>query len=31
MREWARANGHTVSDRGRISAVIVDAYERASA
>ncbi|GGM48140.1 Lsr2 family protein [Longimycelium tulufanense] len=26
IREWARANGHTVSDRGRISAEIMNAY-----
>ncbi|GGM84051.1 hypothetical protein GCM10012275_63360 [Longimycelium tulufanense] len=26
IREWARANGHPVSDRGRIPADIVDAY-----
>ncbi|MCJ1709545.1 Lsr2 family protein [Microbacterium sp. VKM Ac-2923] len=26
IREWARANGHAVSDRGRILATIVDAY-----
>lgn len=26
IREWARANGHTVSDRGRISAQVVEAY-----
>jgi hypothetical protein len=29
IREWARAHGHTVSDRGRISASIVKAYEAA--
>lgn len=29
IREWARANGHTVSDRGRIPAEIVEAYEAA--
>jgi hypothetical protein len=29
VREWARANGHTVSDRGRISAEIQDAYDKA--
>lgn len=29
VREWARANGHPVSDRGRISAAIQDAYDRA--
>ncbi|UQX88931.1 Lsr2 family protein [Jatrophihabitans telluris] len=26
IREWARANGHKVSERGRIPASIVDAY-----
>ena len=26
IREWARANGHNVSDRGRISQDIQDAY-----
>ncbi len=26
MREWARKNGYTVSDRGRISAKIMAAY-----
>lgn len=29
IREWAKANGHKVSDRGRISAEVVDAYEAA--
>ena len=29
IREWARANGHEVSDRGRVSASIVEAYEAA--
>lgn len=29
MREWARSNGHTVSERGRISAAIRDAYAAA--
>jgi hypothetical protein len=29
IREWARANGYTVSDRGRISADIVTAYNKA--
>ena len=29
VREWARANGHNVSDRGRISAEIQDAYDKA--
>jgi hypothetical protein len=26
IREWARANGYQVSDRGRISAAVLDAY-----
>ena len=30
IREWARANGHTVSKRGRISADIRTAYEAAN-
>lgn len=30
VREWARANGHTVSDRGRVPGSIVDAYEAAN-
>ena len=29
MRDWARKNGHSVSDRGRIPASVVDAYEAA--
>ncbi len=29
IREWARTNGHAVSDRGRIPATIVEAYEAA--
>ena len=29
VREWARAHGHQVSDRGRISAEIMSAYEAA--
>jgi len=29
VRTWARANGHTVSDRGRIRADILDAYDNA--
>lgn len=31
IREWARANGHQVSDRGRISAEVQDAYDKANA
>lgn len=29
VREWARANGHKVSDRGRISAEVQSAYDKA--
>ncbi|WP_298891741.1 Lsr2 family protein [uncultured Serinicoccus sp.] len=29
IREWAKENGHSVSDRGRISAEVVAAYEAA--
>ncbi len=29
IRDWARANGHQVSDRGRLSAAVVQAYEAA--
>lgn len=29
VREWARANGHTVSERGRISKTVMDAYAAA--
>ncbi|MFE3102066.1 histone-like nucleoid-structuring protein Lsr2 [Nocardia tengchongensis] len=29
IREWARAQGHQVSSRGRIPAEIVEAYQRA--
>ena len=29
VREWARENGHQVSDRGRISAGILAAYDQA--
>jgi hypothetical protein len=29
IREWARANGHDVSDRGRVSGTIRDAYNAA--
>jgi Lsr2 len=31
IREWARKNGHQVSDRGRIPASIVEAFEVAHA
>lgn len=30
IREWARNNGFTVSDRGQIAARIVEAYEAAN-
>lgn len=30
IREWARANGHDVSDRGRISKKVRDAYAKAN-
>lgn len=30
VREWARAQGYTVSDRGRIPAEVMDAYTAAS-
>ena len=29
IREWAQANGHKVSDRGRIPASVLQAYEAA--
>ncbi|WP_428838670.1 histone-like nucleoid-structuring protein Lsr2 [Microbacterium testaceum] len=29
VREWARANGHTVSDRGRVPAAVLEAYSAA--
>lgn len=29
MREWARANGYDVSERGRVSATVVEAYRAA--
>ncbi len=29
IREWAIANGHSVSPRGRIAATVVDAYDAA--
>ncbi|MFE0648531.1 Lsr2 family protein [Streptomyces sp. NPDC059534] len=29
IREWARANGHDVSERGRVPASIREAYEQA--
>lgn len=30
IREWARANGYDVNDRGRIPAAVVEAYESAA-
>jgi hypothetical protein len=29
IQEWARASGYQVSDRGRVSAEILDAYDKA--
>ena len=29
IRQWARENGHSVSERGRLSASVVEAYEAA--
>ncbi len=29
IREWGRANGHQVSDRGRVSQQLQDAYQQA--
>jgi hypothetical protein len=29
IREWARSNGHQVSERGRLSATLVAAYDAA--
>lgn len=29
IRAWARTNGHEVSDRGRVPASVIDAYEAA--
>jgi hypothetical protein len=29
IREWAKKNGHTVSERGRISTTIIEAFEAA--
>jgi hypothetical protein len=31
IREWAKKNGHNVSDRGRLSAEVVQAWETAQA
>ena len=30
VREWARSNGHQVSDRGRVAAELVEAYRAAT-
>ena len=30
IREWARANGYDISDRGRISTEVQEAYEKAN-
>ena len=30
IRDWARRNGHAVSDRGRISSAVLSAYEAAT-
>ena len=30
IRDWARKNGHQVSDRGRISKSVMDAYQAAN-
>ena len=30
IREWARENGHTVSDRGRIPKSVIEAYQSAN-
>lgn len=30
VREWARDNGHQVSDRGRVAAELVEAYRAAN-
>ncbi len=29
IREWARANGHAVNERGRIPGTVVEAYDKA--
>ncbi len=29
VREWARANGHDVSERGRVSGTVMEAYRAA--
>lgn len=30
VREWARANGYTISDRGRVPGAVLEAYEAAN-
>lgn len=30
VREWARANGHEVSERGRVPASVIEAYQAAN-
>lgn len=30
VREWARSNGHDVSERGRIPAAVQEAYDKAN-
>jgi hypothetical protein len=30
IRSWARANGHTIRDRGRVPATILAAYKRST-
>lgn len=29
VRQWAREHGYRISDRGRLSAIVLEAYERA--
>jgi len=29
IREWARSNGHKVSERGRLASSLIEAYEKA--
>jgi hypothetical protein len=31
IREWAKANGHDLADRGRIKAKVITAFEAAHA
>lgn len=31
VRQWARTNGHQVSDRGRVPAAVLEAYDAANA